>query len=125
MIIDVQNDFCSPGGYMDHAGADLGILRKPIGGGVTGQIPFANLEKVAYDSRILQSGGEARYIGLKVFNPRDRDTWWPQGPPALSDFDFWLRSDGHRRNPGTTADLVAAALFLALWEGQVAPPWRL
>jgi nicotinamidase-related amidase len=31
MIIDVQNDFCSPGGYMDHAGADLGILRKPIG----------------------------------------------------------------------------------------------
>src|SRR5262249_46117148 len=22
---------------------------------------------------------------------------------ALADFDFWLRSDGHRRNPGTTA----------------------
>jgi triphosphoribosyl-dephospho-CoA synthase len=44
---------------------------------------------------------------------------------ALADFDFWLRSDGHRRNPGTTADLVAAALFVALWEGQVALPWRL
>jgi len=30
MIIDVQNDFCSPGGYMDHAGADIGALRKPV-----------------------------------------------------------------------------------------------
>jgi triphosphoribosyl-dephospho-CoA synthase len=44
---------------------------------------------------------------------------------ALSDFDFWLRADGHRRNPGTAADLVAAALFAALWEGQTAVPWRL
>ncbi len=44
---------------------------------------------------------------------------------ALADFDFWLRSDGNRRNPGTTADLVAAALFVALVEGQVASPWRL
>jgi triphosphoribosyl-dephospho-CoA synthase len=35
---------------------------------------------------------------------------------ALADFDFWLRSDGHRRNPGTTADLIAAALLAALRE---------
>jgi triphosphoribosyl-dephospho-CoA synthase len=33
---------------------------------------------------------------------------------ALADLDFWLRSDGHRRNPGTTADLIAAGLFAAL-----------
>ncbi len=33
---------------------------------------------------------------------------------ARSDFDFWLRADGHRRNPGTTADVIAAALFLLL-----------
>lgn len=32
----------------------------------------------------------------------------------LIDFDLWLRADGHRRNPGTTADLVAACLFAAL-----------
>lgn len=32
---------------------------------------------------------------------------------SLADFDFWLRSDGHRRNPGTTADLIAAGLFVA------------
>ncbi len=41
---------------------------------------------------------------------------------ALADFDIWLRSDGHRRNPGTTADLIAAGLFVALREGLVDRP---
>lgn len=35
----------------------------------------------------------------------------------LGEFDFWLRSDGHRRNPGTTADLIAAGLFVGLRDG--------
>jgi triphosphoribosyl-dephospho-CoA synthase len=43
---------------------------------------------------------------------------------ALADFDFWLRSDGHRRNPGTTADLLAAALFAGLRDGLLKPPYR-
>ena len=34
----------------------------------------------------------------------------------IGEFDQWLRGDGHRRNPGTTADLVAACLFAALRE---------
>jgi len=38
---------------------------------------------------------------------------------ALADFDFWLRSDGHRRNPGTSADLIAAGLFVLLREEQL------
>lgn len=38
---------------------------------------------------------------------------------GLADLDFWLRSDGHRRNPGTTADLVAAGLFALLRDGQL------
>ena len=33
---------------------------------------------------------------------------------AVLAFDRWLRSDGNRRNPGTTADLIAAALFVLL-----------
>jgi triphosphoribosyl-dephospho-CoA synthase len=41
---------------------------------------------------------------------------------ALADFDFWLRSDGHRRNPGTTADLLAAGLFAALLTGIIRLP---
>lgn len=32
----------------------------------------------------------------------------------LEEFDRWLRADGHRRNPGTTADVVAATLFAAI-----------
>jgi triphosphoribosyl-dephospho-CoA synthase len=43
----------------------------------------------------------------------------------LADLDFWLRADGHRRNPGTSADLVAAGLFAALREGIIKPPFRL
>lgn len=41
---------------------------------------------------------------------------------ALRDFDFWLRSDGRRRNPGATADLIAAGLFVCLRDGLIAPP---
>ncbi len=43
---------------------------------------------------------------------------------ALSDLDFWMRSDGNRRNPGTTADLIAAGLFAALRERRLPPPLR-
>ena len=43
---------------------------------------------------------------------------------ALADLDFWLRSDGHRRNPGTTADLIAAALFAGLRDNRLTPPYR-
>lgn len=32
----------------------------------------------------------------------------------LHGFDRWLRADGHQRNPGTTADIIAAALFVAI-----------
>ncbi len=42
----------------------------------------------------------------------------PPGHPGytarLAHFDRWLRADGHRRNPGTTADLLAAGLFALL-----------
>ena len=42
---------------------------------------------------------------------------------AVGEFDFWLRSDGHRRNPGTIADLIAAGLFVALAKGDIAAPF--
>ncbi|HVX63880.1 MAG TPA: triphosphoribosyl-dephospho-CoA synthase [Pirellulales bacterium] len=43
---------------------------------------------------------------------------------AVVDFDFWLRSDHHRRNPGTSADLTAAGLFCALRDGIIQLPLR-
>lgn len=42
----------------------------------------------------------------------------------LGELDFWLRCDGSRRNPGTTADLIAAGLFVVLRDGLVQPPYR-
>ena len=45
-------------------------------------------------------------------------------PTQLAEFDRWLRADGHRRNPGTTADLVAATLFAALRDGLIPIPSR-
>jgi triphosphoribosyl-dephospho-CoA synthase len=49
---------------------------------------------------------------------------WPHTPEShreLHEFDEFLREDGHRRNPGTTADLVAGILFAALREGWYPP----
>ncbi len=43
---------------------------------------------------------------------------------AAADLDFFLRSDCHRRNPGTAADLIAAALFALLRDGKLPPPLR-
>jgi triphosphoribosyl-dephospho-CoA synthase len=41
----------------------------------------------------------------------------PTGRTALAAFDASLRREGHALNPGTTADLVTAALFVAVLEG--------
>jgi triphosphoribosyl-dephospho-CoA synthase len=56
---------------------------------------------------------------LTAGSPDDESFW-----QAVGDLDFWLRSDGHRRNPGTTADLITAALFVCLRTKSIAPPWR-
>ena len=43
---------------------------------------------------------------------------------AMADLDFWLRADSNRRNPGTTADLVTAGLFVVLREGIIQKPFK-
>lgn len=40
----------------------------------------------------------------------------------LRALDHWLRETGNRRNPGTTADLIVAALFVALRDGFITAP---
>jgi len=50
---------------------------------------------------------------------------WPQSSAGLrlfQEFDRWLQAEGHARNPGTTADLVSAALFVALSDGTIPLP---
>jgi triphosphoribosyl-dephospho-CoA synthase len=46
------------------------------------------------------------------------------GRQPLQRFDASLREEGNRLNPGTTADLVAATLFVALVEGNLTPSHR-
>lgn len=50
----------------------------------------------------------------------------PDGRRAGVELDRHLRSDGNKLNPGTTADLITACLFVALRENKVAPsaPFR-
>lgn len=50
---------------------------------------------------------------------KDHDDFWR----SVGDLDFWLRSDGHRRNPGTTADMITAALFIGLVTEVITPPF--
>jgi triphosphoribosyl-dephospho-CoA synthase len=50
---------------------------------------------------------------------------WPDTDRSRSlcqSLDDWLRAEGHSRNPGTTADLVCAALFAALHDGTIRLP---
>ena len=46
------------------------------------------------------------------------------GTEDIAEFDFWLRADGHRRNPGTSADVIASALFVLLRERRLDWPVR-
>ncbi len=75
----------------------------------------------------------ARKCGMEVAqeaSARAKDVLqagWPEtsiGQAAIREFDAWLRAAGHRRNPGTTADAVAATLFAALRDRRVTfPDW--
>ncbi|MBL8799653.1 MAG: triphosphoribosyl-dephospho-CoA synthase, partial [Planctomycetia bacterium] len=52
---------------------------------------------------------------------------WPDtasGQERFASFDAWLRAAGNRRNPGATADLVTACLFIGLREGNIELPLR-
>ena len=47
---------------------------------------------------------------------------WPYqsaSSAGLKELDSFLRADGNRRNPGTTADFIAAVIFAGLREGRV------
>lgn len=50
----------------------------------------------------------------------------PEGRRAGVELDRHVRSDGNKLNPGTTADLITACLFVALRENKVTPatPFR-
>lgn len=69
------------------------------------------------DSLISRKAGAKRSIEVQT---RARAAWecggWltTGGQEHILEFDRWLRKDGHKLNPGTTADLMAAILFVYL-----------
>lgn len=66
-----------------------------------------------------ESAAEARARARRVLA-----SGWPDGAGAsaeLASLDAWLRARDNQRNPGATADLVAAVLFLALASGIISP----
>jgi triphosphoribosyl-dephospho-CoA synthase len=77
------------------------------------------------DSLIARKRGwdEARGVSYRAAEVLAAD--WPEREDGLAlcaEFDAWLREDGHTRNPGATADLIAAALFAALRDGTIQLP---
>jgi len=70
------------------------------------------------DSLIARKHGlaEAEKVASRA---REIDLSTAEGRRRFREFDRWLREDGHARNPGTTADLVAACLFVALRSRQL------
>ena len=69
------------------------------------------------DSLILRKRGPDEAEGASRRAQQVLDTGWEMGGgdwEELASLDAWLCEEGHARNPGTTADLVAACLFVGL-----------
>lgn len=77
------------------------------------------------DSLIVRKRGSAAAEKVSRKARRVFEAGWPEEPVGWAEFhafDTWLREPGAGRNPGTTADLVAASLFLLLREGTITLP---
>lgn len=77
------------------------------------------------DSLIARKQGPERAADVSSRAAAILDAGWPEserGRRACQEFDAWLRSGANRLNPGTTADLVTAALFAALRDGTIRLP---
>ncbi|PQO33425.1 triphosphoribosyl-dephospho-CoA synthetase [Blastopirellula marina] len=78
------------------------------------------------DTLIARKNGDETALQSTMLAKRVIDA----GPPMEDDYmqqlgnlDFWLRCNGHKRNPGTTADLIAAGLFVCLRQKTIVAPF--
>jgi triphosphoribosyl-dephospho-CoA synthase len=98
-------------------------------GSLEGAIVWAHLHLLSRhpDTLIARKRGRAEAEEAARRARAVLDAGWPgarAGRAALADFDAWLRAEGHQRNPGATADLITAVLFVALLEGSLPLPAR-
>jgi triphosphoribosyl-dephospho-CoA synthase len=98
-------------------------------GSLEGAIILTQLRLLADnpDTLIARKRGVAEAEEASLRARRVLSRRWPHtesGWSALADLDAWLRAEGNGRNPGATADLIAASLFVLLREGTLALPLR-
>ncbi len=77
------------------------------------------------DSLIGRKCGQAEAAEAAARAAQVRTRFWENRQARweeLGKLDGWLREKGNARNPGTTADLVTACLFIALREGSIQLP---
>ncbi|MEZ6061548.1 MAG: triphosphoribosyl-dephospho-CoA synthase [Planctomycetaceae bacterium] len=87
--------------------ADPGISQRVCGLALTLMSEFG-------DSLIARKCGVELSATVQRMAADILQSGWPvteRGITRYREFDAFLRADGHRRNPGTTADMVAAILF--------------
>ncbi len=99
----------------------LPALRRAMrqGLGLLDAIAHAHLEVIAAvpDTLIARKCGRgaSETVSARARHVLGRGGWHTRaGRAAAARLDRWLRRDGNRLNPGTSADLVAASLFIWL-----------
>ena len=71
------------------------------------------------DTLIARKLGEqwSKEVQIKASVVWEKGGWLNTcGRQSVCEFDHWLRQNGHKLNPGSTADLIAAILFIFLLE---------
>jgi triphosphoribosyl-dephospho-CoA synthase len=91
-------------------------------GSLEGAIIFAHLQLMANhpDTLIARKCGPAEAEEVARRARAVLEASWAE----LSDFDAWLRAERNSRNPGATADLLTACLFVLLRENAIELPPR-
>jgi triphosphoribosyl-dephospho-CoA synthase len=117
------------GGFAEVFDEGIPALRSGIDrtGSVEGAIIYCYLQLLAHhpDTLIVRKRGSVEAEEASRLARQVIDTGWPTGTDSgrkLADLDGWLRAQGNQRNPGTTADLVTACLFVALRSGILTVP---
>ena len=98
-----------------------------LSGSVEGAVIHAHLTLMARhpDTLIARKRGPAEAAEAAARARMVLEEGWPHRPAgraALAELDDWLRAEGNGRNPGATADLIAACLFVLLREGTIPLP---
>lgn len=110
----------------------VGALRQGLqeAASLEAAIVYCHLSLMALypDSLIARKRGLPEAEAASRRARRVLEAGWPAsqtGGSMLTELDAWLREEGNARNPGTTADLVAASLFVALRQGiiKLPVPW--